>query len=105
MQDQDLVQMRADLVSQQEDIDFELFAVGQGVAPEVQTNLRLRSDAVRARIGTVDSMFESRARARANVVLPVSTMSKSQIDSEFEALMTSLRPSKSIDATGELYGE
>lgn len=93
MQDQDLVQMRAELVSQQEDVDFELFAVGQGVAPEVQTNLRLRSDAVRARICTVDSMFESRARARAraNVVPPVSTMSKSQIDSEFEALVTSLR--------------
>lgn len=91
MQDQDLVQMRADLVSQQDDVDFELFAVGQGVAPEIQASLQLRSDAVHARIETVDSMLVSRARARAIVVPPVSTMSKRQIDSEFEALVASLR--------------
>jgi hypothetical protein len=91
VKDQDLVQMRARLVSQQDDVEFELFAVVQGVAPEVQANLQLRSDAVAARIRTVDSLLAARARGRSNAVPSVSTMSKRQIDSEFEALVAGLR--------------
>ncbi|MGH2550873.1 MAG: hypothetical protein ACRDHN_15895 [Thermomicrobiales bacterium] len=82
--------MRADLVSEQDDVEFELFAVRQGVAPESQESLQLRSDAVGARIRTIDSMLESRARAHSRAVPSVSSMSRKQIDAEFETLMGSI---------------
>lgn len=90
MKDQDLVQMKVELASQQDDVAFELFAIQQGVAPEEQARLQLRSDAVNARIRTVDSMLKSRARSRAVTVPTVATMSKRQINAEFEALMSSI---------------
>ena len=90
MKEQDLVEMKAKLASQQDDVDFELFAVQQGVAPDEQESLQLRSAAVSARIRTVNSMLESRARAIAVPVPAVEAMSERQINAEFAALMNSI---------------
>lgn len=90
MNDPDLAQMKAALISKQDDVEFELFAVRQGVAPDEQASLQLRSNAVNARIQTVNSMLESNARAAAVLLPAVSTMSKRQINAEFQALMSGL---------------
>ncbi len=93
MKDQDLAQMKAELRSQQDDVDFELFAVQQGVAPDEQASLQLRSNAVNARTQTVNSMLESNARAAAVLVPAVSTMTKREINAEFQALINGIERS------------
>jgi hypothetical protein len=90
MNDPSLVQMKVDLASEQDDVEFELFAVRQGVAPTQQEALQLRSNAVSARIRTVESMLQSRAQKLVVTVPAVATMSKRQINAEFDALMRSL---------------
>lgn len=85
-----LVQMKTELLSERDELEFELFAVGQGVAPERQEALQLRSNSVTAKLQTIDHMLQSKARALVVTVPPVSSMSKRQINAEFAALMIQL---------------